>query len=161
MLGLAGIGQERLQARWISSAEGQLFADYVTDLTGVIQELGPLDREGLRLPLTALESTLRTMQLRWLMNMERQLTEHENVFHEKLEVKAYEAALRRTAEEEYQKALLREVLKGGPKTVGQMAAETGLPVYTVSLRLNDLERVGLANVSGHEGTIFKFKILAA
>jgi predicted transcriptional regulator len=101
------------------------------------------------------------LALRWLMNMERQLTERENVFHEKLEVKAFEAALKRTAEDEYQKALLREVLKEGPKTVRQMAEETGLPVYTVSLRLNDLERYGLAEVSSHEGTTFKFKLLAA
>jgi F420-non-reducing hydrogenase iron-sulfur subunit len=161
LLGVAGLGQDRLQVRWISSAEGQLFADYVTELTEVIRTLGPLDRQQLQRPLAAAERTLQTSQLRWLMNMERQLTEQENVFHEKLEVQTYEAALRRTAAEEYQKALLREVLKEEPKTVRQMAAETGLPVYTVSLRLNDLERSGLADVFNHEGTTFKFKLLAA
>ena len=161
LLGVANLGQDRLQVRWISSAEGQLFAEYVTELTEVIRALGPLERQRLRLPLAALERTLQTVQLRWLINMERQLTERENVFHEKLDVKAYEAALRRTGEEEYQKALLCEVLQGGSKTVRQMAEETGLPLYTVSLRLNDLERCGLADVSGHEGTTFKFKLLAA
>jgi len=161
LLGVAGLGQDRVQVRWISSAEGQLFAEYVTELTGVIRELGPLDRQRLQLPLASAERTLQTMQLRWLMNMERQLTERENVFHEKLDTKAYEAALRRTTEEVYQQALLWEVLRGGPKTVLQMAEETGLPLYTVSLRLNDLERSGLADVSGHEGTTFKFKLLAA
>ena len=160
LLEVAGLGQERAQVRWVSSAEGQLFAEYVTELTGVIRELGPLDRQGLQLPLAAAERALQAMQLRWLLNMERQLTERENVFHEKLDVRAYEAALRRTAEEEYQKALLGEVLKEGPKTVRQMAEETGLPVYAVSLRLNDLERSGLADVSGHEGTTFKFRLLA-
>jgi F420-non-reducing hydrogenase iron-sulfur subunit len=161
LLTVAGLGRERLQMRWISSAEGQLFADYVTELTEVIRALGPLDRQRLRLPLEATEKALQTMQLRWLMNMERQLTERENVFHQKLDVTAYETALWRTAEEEYQKALLGEILKEGPKTVQQMAAETGLPVYTVSLRLNDLERSGLADVSGHEGAIFTFKSLSA
>jgi hypothetical protein len=161
LLQVAGIGQDRVQLRWVSSTEGQLFADYATDLTGVIQELGPINREQLRLPLAAVERALQTMQLRWLMNMEQQLTQKENVFHEKLDVQVYEGALRRTAEEEYQKALLWEVLMEGPKTVRQMAEETGLPVYTVSLRLNDLERSGLADVSGHEGDTFKFKLLAA
>jgi F420-non-reducing hydrogenase iron-sulfur subunit len=161
LLTVAGLGRERLQMRWISSAEGQLFADYVTELTEVIRALGPLDRQRLRLPLEATEKALQTMQLRWLMNMERQLTERENVFHQKLDVTAYETALWRTAEEEYQKALLGEILKEGPKTVQQMAAETGLPVYTVSLRLNDLERSGLADVSGHEGATFTFKSLSA
>jgi len=123
--------------------------------------MGPLDRQRLHLPLASVEKALQTMPLRWLMNMERQLTERENVFHQKIDVKTYEAALQRTAEEEYQKAMLGEVLKEGPKTVRQMAEETGLPVYTVSLRLNDLERAGLADVSGHEGTTFRFKFLAA
>jgi len=161
LLEVAGLGQERVQVRWISSAEGQLFADYVTELTGVIRELGPLDRQRHRLHLAAAEKAVQSLPLRWLMNMEKQLTERENVFHEKLDVKTYEAALWRTAEEEYQKALIQEVLKGGAKTVRQMAEETGLPVYTVSLRLNDLERCGLADVSGHEGTTFTFKLLAA
>jgi hypothetical protein len=160
LLEVAGLGRDRVQVRWISAAEGQLFAEYVTELTAVIRALGTLDRQRLRLPLAAAEKALQTMQLRWLMNIERQLTERENVFHEKLDVTAFEAALRRTIEEEYHKALLEEVLKAGPKTVHQMAAETGLPVYTVSLRLNDLERVGLADVAGHEGATFTFKHLA-
>ena len=50
----------------------------------------------------------------------------------------------RTALEEYQKALIFETLKAEAKTVREIAAQTGLPVYTVSLRLNDLERTGLA-----------------
>jgi F420-non-reducing hydrogenase iron-sulfur subunit len=161
LLGVAGLGEDRVQVRWVSSAEGQLFAKYVTELTEMIRALGPLDRQRLRLPLAAAEKALQTMQLRWLMNMERQLTERENVFHEKLDVTAYEAVLWRTAEDEYQRSLLEEVLKAGPKTVQQMAEETGLPVYTVSLRLNDLERVGLADVASHEGTTFTFKLLAA
>jgi F420-non-reducing hydrogenase iron-sulfur subunit len=159
LLEVAGIGPDRVQLRWVSSAEGQLFAEDVTELTGVIKALGPLERERLRLPLAAAEQVLQTMQLRWLMNMERQLTERENVFHEKLDIAAYETALKKSAEEEYQKAMLREVLKTAPKTVSQMAEETGFPVYTVSLRLNDLERNGLADVSGHQGTTFKFKLL--
>jgi F420-non-reducing hydrogenase iron-sulfur subunit len=160
LLGVAGLGQDRVQVRWVSSAEGQLFADYVTELIGVIRELGPLDRERLKLSLAAAERAMQTMQLRWLINMERQLTEQENVFHEKLHIEAYEAALKRTTEEEFQKAMLYEVLKQGSKTVPQMAEETHLPLYTVSLRLNDLERSGLADVSSHEGTTFRFKLLA-
>ena len=81
LLEIAGVGPERLQLRWVSSAEGQLFAQYVTELTGVVRDLGPLDRQRLRLPLAAVESALQTVSLRWLMNMERQLTERENVFH--------------------------------------------------------------------------------
>ena len=160
LLEIAGIGRERLQLRWVSSAEGQLFAEYVTELTQLILGSGPLDRERFKLPLAAAKQALQAPPLRWLMGMEKQLTERENVFHEKLEAGSYHRILEQSAEEEYQKALLCETLREGPKTVRQMAQETGLPVYTVSLRLNHLERSGLADVSGHEGTTFKFKLLA-
>lgn len=158
LLEIAGIGRERLQLRWVSSAEGQLFAEYVTELTELIRGLGPLDRERLKHPLAAVERALQALPLRWLMGMEKQLTEKENVFHEKLDPHHYQIMLQRTAAEEYQKALLFEVLTEGPQTVRQMAAVTGLPVYTVSLRLNDLERSGLADMHGHEGHSPRFRL---
>ncbi len=158
LLEMAGLGRDRLQLRWLSSAEGQLFAEYVTELTALIRGLGPLDRERLKLPLAAGGRALQALPLRWLMGMEKQLTERENVFHEKLNPHHYQIVLEQVAAEEYQKALLFEVLKDGPKTVRQMAAGTGLPVYTVSLRLNDLERSGLADMHGHEGPSPRFRL---
>jgi F420-non-reducing hydrogenase iron-sulfur subunit len=160
LLAVSGIGQDRLQLRWVSSAEGQLFAEYVTELTGVIKQLGPLDRDRLKLPLAAVERTLESLPLRWLVGMERQLTEQENVYHEKIDPQHYQIVMKQMAEEEYQKALLFEAMREGPQTVRQMAAGTGLPVYTVSLRLNDLERNGLAEIHGHEGISPKFRLLA-
>jgi len=41
-----------------------------------------------------------------------------------------------------------------------LAGTTGLPVYTVSLRLNDLERRGLTELKGYEGTTPRFIRLA-
>jgi hypothetical protein len=158
---ISGIGRDRLQLRWVSSAEGQLFAEYVTELTEVIRGLGALDGEQLKLPLAAVTRALQAPPLRWLMGMERQLTEQENVFHERLDGQHYRLLLMQRAEEEYQKALLLEVLREGPKTVPEMAEETGLAPYTVSRMLNHLENTGLADVSGHEGTSFKFKLLEA
>lgn len=79
LLETAGLGRDRLQLRWVSSAEGQLFAEYVTELTELIRGLGPLDRERLKLPLAAGGRALQALPLRWLMGMEKQLTERENV----------------------------------------------------------------------------------
>jgi hypothetical protein len=161
LLAAAGIGRDRLQLRWVSSAEGQLFAEYITQLTELIRSLGPLRREDLKLPLAAVERALESVPLRWLMGMERQLTERENVFHEKLLPERYQEVLRRAAIDEYQKALLLEVLQEGPKTVRQLADSTAMPVYTVSLRLNDLERAGLADIHGHEGANPTFRVMTA
>jgi F420-non-reducing hydrogenase iron-sulfur subunit len=156
LLDLAGIGQDRLHLRWVSSSEGRLFADYATELTGMVQNAGPLKLEDLRLPLAAVHRALNSPVLRWLLGLERQLTEKENVFHDQLEPAAYRQVLHRTALEEYQKALIFETLKPEAKTVREIAAETGLPVYTVSLRLNDLERTGLAAFQDQVGNSPRF-----
>ncbi len=158
LLETAGLGRDRLQLRWISSAEAHLFAEYVTELTELIAGLGPLPRDQANLRMAALERTLNTSKIRWLIGMERQLTEKENVFHERLESTNYQTLLQRVTEEEYQKALIFGSLQEGPKTVAEMATQTGLPVYTLSVRLNDLERIGQASLAGHEGTNYLFKI---
>ena len=131
------------------------------ELTGVVQQLGPLDTEGLHLPLAAVHRSLNSLSLRWLLGMDRQLTEKENVFQEKLDGAVYHNLLQRSALEEYQRSLIFESLKEETKTVREIAAETGLPVYTVSLRLNDLERTGLAAFMGQVGASPKFGITAA
>jgi F420-non-reducing hydrogenase iron-sulfur subunit len=161
LLAVAGLGQDRVNLRLACFDEGRLFAEYVTELTELIRGLGPLDRQRLKIPLAAVERALQAPALRWLMGMEKQLTEVENVFHEKLDPHHYQIVLQQTATEEYQKALLLEDLKAGPKTVRQMAADTGMPIYTVSLRLNDLERSGQADMYGHEGHSPKFRLTVA
>lgn len=161
LLDISGVGKDRLQLRWVSAAEGQLFAEYVTELTELTRELGPLRPSQFRLPLAAVERALQSPQLRWLLGIDRQLTERENVYQQRLDPVAFQDLLRRCAEQEYQKALLVETLREGPKTVRQMAAATGLPVYCVSLRLNDLERTGQADLLEYEGTSPKFTIMAA
>jgi hypothetical protein len=161
LLDFSGVGQDRVHLRYVSSSEGRLFADYVEELTGTVQSLGPLKGEELYLPLAAVHRTLNSPSLRWLLGMEGQLTEKENVFHEKLDPALYQTVLKRSALEEYQRALIFESLTEEAKTVREIAATTGLPVYTVSLRLNDLERTGLASYQGHVGASPKFGITAA
>jgi F420-non-reducing hydrogenase iron-sulfur subunit len=161
LLEISGLNQNRLQVRWVSATEGQQFAEYVTELTGLLRELGPLDRDQMGLQLAAVSRAIDNPDLRWLMGIQRQLTERENVYHEKLDPGAYEELLKSSAKEEYHRDLIYEALKAEPRTVRQIAALTGLPIYTVSLRLNDLEKISLVSILGHEGTSPKFGLLAA
>ena len=161
LLELSGLGQDRLQVRWVSATEGQQFADYVTELTEVLRKLGPLDRDRMELPLAAVSRAIMNPDLRWLMGMQRQLTEVETVYHEKLDPAAYWELLKSSAEQEYHRDLIYAALEAGPQTVRQLAARTGLPIYTISLRLNDLEKISLVTILGHEGTSPKFGLLAA
>ena len=161
LLEISGIGQDRLQVRWVSATEGQQFADYVTQLTELLRELGPLDRDKMALQLAAVSRAIENVDLRWLLGLQRQLTERENVYHEKLDRASYEDVVKAAAKEEYYRGLIYAALQAEPRTVRQIAAETGLPIYTISLRLNDLEKTSLVNISGHEGHSPKFGLMAA
>lgn len=161
LLDLSAIGRNRLQLRWVSAAEGQLFADYVTELSEVIGKLGPFRSDDFELELAAIETVLQSTRIRWLMGMDRQITELENVYHEKMDPEAYQEIVRQAVAEEYEKGLILKALADGPQSVREIAGKTGVPVYTVSLRLNDLERAGQAQFHEFEGTTAKFVLMAA
>jgi F420-non-reducing hydrogenase iron-sulfur subunit len=161
LLEISGLGQDRLQVRWVSATEGQQFAEYVTQLTEQVRELGPLDRDKMALQIAAVSRAINNADLRWLLGMQRQLTERENVYHDRLDSAAYEEMLKSSAKEEYYRGLIYAALKSEPRTVRQIASLTGLPIYTISLRLNDLEKISLVSIMGHEGHSPKFGVLAA
>jgi F420-non-reducing hydrogenase iron-sulfur subunit len=161
LMSLSGIGVDRVKLRWVSAAEGQLFANLVKELSQVMQAMGPFDLDRCRLPLAAVEGALNTPRLRWLMGMERQLVEHENVYHSKIDEADYKQLLKVATEEEYQKALILEVLKEGPQSVREISGKSGLPVYTISILLSEIEKAGQIDLHGYEGTTPKFVRLAA
>lgn len=161
LLEMAGMGRDRMALRWVSAAEGQLFANTITELTESTQKAGAFDLEKFKVPLGAVERVLTGSRLRWLTGMDRHLTESGNVYGEKVDEQAYETLLGEALAAEYRKALILEVLQEGPLSVREMAGKANLPVYTVSLCLNDLERRGLAELQGFDGTTPKFISLAA
>ncbi len=156
LLDLSGIGAERLQIRWVSAAEGQLFADTVTELSRAIADSGPFVAGDFQSQLNVVESVLNSPRLRWLIGIDRQLTQRENVFHEKIGEEKFRQLLEGVVQVEYQKALILGALENGPLSVRELAGATGLPVYTISLRLGDLEKSGMADLHSYEGTTPRF-----
>lgn len=140
----------------MSAAEGQIFADYVTELTELVQKLGSFDPKEFKMELSAIEAALDSPRLRWLLGIDRQLTTKENVYHEKIDEAEYQQLLSTAVEMEYQRALILEALKEGPRSVREIARVTRLPIYTVSLRLGDLEKKGKADLFKYEGTTPRF-----
>ena len=159
LLDLSGIGKDRLCLRWVSASEGRLFADYVGKFSQQTMNLGPFDPEQFKMELSAMDIALKGSRLRWLMGAEIQLTEKGNVYQEKLCEDDYRVLLRKSAEEEYQMALILEALKYGSKPVRDIAFLTGLPVYTVSRLLGGLERRHRAELSAYDGTTPHFASL--
>jgi hypothetical protein len=159
LLGLTGIGGDRMAVRWLSAAEGRLFAEYVNEFSEKTRQLGPFDPRKFELPLAAALDTLNTTRLRWLMGMELQIVEKGNVYKEKIEEKEYWNLLKTVTEGVYQEALILGVLTAGALSVREIAFKTGLPVYTVSLRLGELERSRKARLKGYDGNISLFSSL--
>jgi hypothetical protein len=156
LLDLSGIGSDRLCLRWVSAAEGKLFAEYVTQFTEVTRRLGPFDPLQHDMELEAVQAALTSRRLRWLMGIELSLARKGNAFGESLPEERYKERLQQAAEEEYQRALVSAAIKRDPLSVREIAFLTGLPVYTVSLLLGELERHHEVEIQSYQGTTPKF-----
>lgn len=159
LMDYSGIGSERVQLRWVSAAEGQQFAQFVTELTEQIQALGPFRLEDHGMALNALDGAFNSQRLRWVLGMERQLTELGNVYGGRIDEEKYHDMLRQVARTEYDKALILDALKTGPLSVRGISGKSGLPVYTVSQLLSDMERAGQTEFHQYEGTTPTFASL--
>lgn len=151
LLDISGIGRDRIRLVWASAAEAQPYADSVTDFTASIAGSGPMAPKQHALALAGLSRALATTRLRWLVGIDRQVTERDNVYHEKTDPAHFQRVIQEAVETEYHKAMIQEIISQAPASVRELSEKTGLPVYTVSLRLNDLERNSQAELSGHEG----------
>lgn len=156
LLEFSGIGSDRAQLRWVSAAEGQQFAQFVTELSEQTRNLGPFDANKYALPLAALEGAFQSARLRWLLGMNRQLTEKGNVYGETINLDQYQKITRTAAREEYQKALILECLDQGPRSVREIASQSDLGIYEVSQLLSEVERAGLVEFHHLEGSTPKF-----
>lgn len=152
----AGIGRERLQLGWISAAEGQLFAEMVTEITELVQARGPFDVAANKMALDAVLRTLETETVRWLMGMQRELTEKENVYGEKVKADGYMKLLDETIKNEYQKSLIYLSLQDGPLSVREIDTRINIGIQNVSTLLTDLEGRGQVELHGYEGRTPKF-----
>ena len=145
-----------MQLAWVSAAEGQLFAELVTEITDQIKAMGPFDAEANKFNLEAMLRTLETETVRWLMGMQRQLTEKGNVYGEKLKADAYLKLLDENIKSEYEKSLIYLSLRDGPLSVREIDSRTNIGIQNVSNLLTDLEGQGQVELHGYEGRTPKF-----
>lgn len=156
LLELSEIGSGRMMLEWVSASEAKRFAQVVERFHEQIARQGPFEVQKHALELSACRHALDTPRLRWLMGMEIQLTEKENVFHQTVDKTRYIHLLNEAARAEYENALITESLEEGPMSVREMAFKTGLSVYGVSSRLLELERRHRAELRDYDGSIPRF-----
>ena len=157
VLGYAGLAPERLAMRWMSSAEGNKFADYVTAFQEEISKLGPLGlaeglgRDDLRIKLEAAREALAGRKLRWVAGKLVEFGEKGNLYGEVFTAHEIGRLCDEVAADEFR---LREILERvgeGPRSARQLAADMGVAPRVVLRHLADLKRMGLARVAGLDG----------
>ncbi len=155
----AGIGERRLFLEWVSAAEGQRFAEIITSITEEVKAEGPFPAGEYRFKLEALIHTLKSEQARWVLGIERMLTEEGNVYGETLDPDEYREFVLKKLKDEYEKSLVYLALKECPQSVREVAEKIGMKVPHVAQLVVDLQTRGKVTLSGHEGTVTRFAAL--
>jgi coenzyme F420-reducing hydrogenase delta subunit len=162
LLELAGIGGGRVALRWVDAADECSLGDLPADSLRAAAEMGAFDRKRYHLQLAALEAVLQGQRIRWLLGLDRQSGKRDNTPREIVEdEETHQKMLGQIATDEYETALVLEVLRTETLSVREMAVRTGLAASAVSIRMEDLERRGLAERKDSRGRDSKFRRLAA
>ena len=148
LLEMAGIGMERLHLEWVSSAEAQRFVDIVTKAVETVRGLGKLDGGALAMELEAVEMTLNSECIRWMVGKEVTVTRDGDVYGRKWETDEYEAVLDNELEREFQKNMIYLAIQEGFTSVRDVSSRAGIPVLRVSYLLADLEKTNRVEFTG-------------
>ena len=148
LLDMAGIGSGRLHLEWVSSAEAQRFVEVASQAIETVRGLGKLDGETLAMQLEAVEMTLNSECVRWMVGKEVTVTKDGDVYGRKWEIDEYEAVLDKELEREFQKNMIYLAIREGYTSVRDVALQTAIPVLRVSYLLADLEKTNRVEFTG-------------
>ncbi len=153
----AGLDPRRLFLDWVSAAEGQRFANLVSDFVGTVKELGPLgSKEGLgadalETRLSAAIGAASTDRLRWLVGREWELVTKDNAYGKVLSQEAFDLIMEDAIRHEYLKASILELLREQPMSAKVLAEEIGVSPNSVLLSLMEMRMKGKVSASGVQG----------
>jgi len=127
VLSYTTIERDRLYLDWVSAAEGERFANLVNTFVERIKNLGPIKiNEDTKDMLLSVRDVLQGERFRHLTGINYQITEHENVYGEKIPSAEYEKRLESILYEEYTKARIIRTLKNNELNVPQIASKLNI-----------------------------------
>jgi len=153
----AGIHHSRLKLDWVSAAEGERFANIVTDFTKQIQSAGPIgaaegmDNYELNDRLTAVQNALSGEKLRWLVGRELKLLEEGNVYGEKVEENEIFDLVEENMENEYTRNRMLLMMKREPLSVKDMADRLQACPADILRHVVAMENAGTASLADVQG----------
>ena len=157
ILAMAGLNPERLVMRMMSSAEGNKFAQFATEVQSAVGELGPLGKaegmgpEDLKIKLQAAYKALGGRKLRWVMGKIVEFTEEGNLYGERFTEHEIGRLFDEIAMDEYHLREILERLEAGPMSAKSLASMMGVPSRILVRRMADLRKMGLADIEKIEG----------
>jgi hypothetical protein len=152
LLAKTGMNPDRLQLKWISAAEGQLFADTMREVTEVITKLGPSPVAGEKPDMDILEKLLiirnaaEDYRLRVLIGKGISLVDEFNVYREPLDPDRFQELLDEAIEEEYVRSSILFHTREEAQSVVDIAEKINVPSeivlqHVVTLKDRDLIRM--------------------
>jgi F420-non-reducing hydrogenase iron-sulfur subunit len=165
LIALTGLEPERLRLDWVSAAEGQRFAQIVTEFTEQIRKLGPSPVSGetpnreIFANLQAAEKAASDFRLRVLVGRERELTERCNVYEEKIPQEQFDSLLDEAIKVEFMRQKMHLLTQAEPLSVKALAKATGMKPTAVLEQIVNMRRRNMITVDHVEGTTPLYRAL--
>jgi F420-non-reducing hydrogenase iron-sulfur subunit len=146
LLKVAGLEPGRIRLEWVSASEGEKFSKVVTDFTNQIKALGPTPvktNPEIKRKLLAAEEASKNFRLTALTSKEYVLQTKGNVYGKKLEPEKLKAVIEKTADEEFERALILALTVDKSQSVKELSKTMNVPTdrvldHIVELRKNNL-----------------------
>jgi coenzyme F420-reducing hydrogenase delta subunit len=165
LLALTGLGSDRLKLEWVSASEGQRFAQLVTEFTEQIKKLGPSPLSGKKPTQKILENiqaaknAASDFKLRVLVGRERELTEKNNVYEEKIPQEKFDSLLDEAIEAEFIRHKIHLLTRDKPLPVKALAEATERKPADVLKQIVAMRRRNMISMDHVEGTTPFYKAL--
>jgi len=165
LISLAGIEPERLRLNWAYASEIERFAEIIENFRNQVTTLGQSPLAGERpdtnilLNINAARAATEDFRLRVLVGRERELTEKENVYGEKISQGEFDVLLHEIAEAEFVRHKIHLLAKEKPMSVKEIAAITNMKPALVLRHVVNMRRKGMITLDHVERTTPFYKAL--
>jgi len=165
LISLTGLEPERLRLDWAYASEIERFAKIITDFRNQVTVLGPspLVGEGpntsILLNVKAAKAVVEDFGLRVLVGRERELTEKENVYGEKISQEEFDVLLHEIVESGFIRHKIHLLTREKPMAVKEIAAITNMKPALVLRHIVNMRRKGMITLDHVERTTPLYKAL--
>ncbi len=165
MLRKAGISPERIEMRFISSAEGNKYIEAIKEFTKKIESLGPSPvrsdeiSKKMKTIIDALISLASGYRIRSILAKKQKIVEQGNVYKEKIPKEEIERVIEDTVNAEFVRESIISCLKKNPQSCTEIADNIDVLPEDVLSHLIYLRRKNIIDVDKVEKRVPLYKVL--